>query len=68
MKNLRITQEELLFIIDELCDHYGQLMWDKCRMQTSHPDLKDLDVYLDEITIEQKRLDAIIDKLYEGLF
>lgn len=67
MKNLKITQEELLFIIDELCDHYSHLMWDKFRMKADHPDLN-LDAYLDGITIEQKRLEAIIDKLYEGLF
>lgn len=67
MKNLRITQDELRFIINELYDHYEQLMWDKLRLEAEHPKLKDLDVYLNEITEEQVKLSKIISKLYDGL-
>lgn len=67
MKNLRITQNDLRFIIDELYDHYEQLMWDKLRLEADHPELKDLDEYLNEITDEQVKLAKIISRLYDGL-
>lgn len=67
MKNLRITQNDLRFIIDELFDHYEQLMWDRARLQADHPNCKDLDEYLKEIDFEQKKLSIMISRLYEGL-
>ena len=67
MKNLRITQNDLRFIIDELYDHYEQLMWDKLRLEADNPELKDLDEYLNEITDEQVKLAKIISRLYDGL-
>lgn len=67
MKNLRITQEDLRFIIDELYDRYEQLMWDKLRLEAEHSDLKDLNDYLVEMTEEQVKLSKMISRLYEVL-